>query len=78
MKRASGWLQKETEVMGLCILYLDKACGKVWVHIQHAGCTIQVAVICGDECVVLCCVVLGCVWGRCNSLGCSQQWTVSS
>jgi hypothetical protein len=38
-KHAWGWLQKETDVMGLCVLYLDKDCENVWVHIQHAGCT---------------------------------------
>jgi len=61
MKHAWGYLQKETNIVGLCILYLDKACEKVWVHMQHADCTIHVTVLYGEECIVLCCVVMGCV-----------------
>jgi len=53
-KHAWGWLQEETDLMGLCILYLDRACEKVWVHIQHEGCTIHVTVMYGEEYVGLC------------------------
>ena len=69
MKHAWGWLQKDTNVMGVCILYLEKACEKVWVHIQHAGYTMHVTVMYGEECVVLGCVVLCFVVLCCVTLG---------
>ena len=44
--------------MGLCIRYLDKAHEKFWVHIQHAGYTIQVAMCNYNLWRGVCCVVL--------------------
>ena len=52
--------------MGLCILYLEKACEKVFAHTTCRFGRYMLTVMYGEECVGLgwvglCCVVLCCV-----------------